>query len=221
MEEVLQTDGAVQAIYLSVLDDLEQQRLVPGQRLVEGDLQSRFQVGRNTIREAMQRLESRGIVELSRHRSALIRQLSPTEASGVLDVAEAMLSLLSGTAAARFAAGDHDRVQPVLEALEEAAEPTDHASFAPVRRGFYRALVAIADNVELERLLPTVSTPVLYAQYRSRDLLLARARNYRSILAAVARRDAAAAQTASREHVAEVRELVLAEAPKLRANAQW
>src|SRR3546814_3335354 len=55
--------GATQRVYLGILQDLEKHRMVPGQRLVETELALHFGVGRNAVREAMQRLAVRGVVD--------------------------------------------------------------------------------------------------------------------------------------------------------------
>src|SRR6059058_1370519 len=49
--------------------------LVPGQRLVERDLVERYEVGRGTVRTALQRLEHDGLVTVETHRGAFVRQL--------------------------------------------------------------------------------------------------------------------------------------------------
>jgi DNA-binding GntR family transcriptional regulator len=202
--------GAAQRIYLAIQDDVDQGRLVPGQRLVEADLTARFAVGRNAVREAMQRLEGRGIVDLSRHRSATIRRLSLQEALDILDVAEAMMVLLGRAAAAKFGAPHRAAVEQLLADLAAFESDGTSRRSADVRRDFYRTMLTIADNHELERLLPTIGTHILYAQYRSRQLQLLRARDYRAILEAVVSQRADAAAEASRAHVAQVRSIIRA-----------
>jgi DNA-binding GntR family transcriptional regulator len=49
--------------------------LAPGQRLVERDLVERYDVGRGTVRAALQRLEHQGLVTVETHRGAFVRQL--------------------------------------------------------------------------------------------------------------------------------------------------
>jgi DNA-binding GntR family transcriptional regulator len=48
------------------MSDLEDSSMVPDQRLVETELAARFGVGRNAVREAMQRLAVRSVIDLSR-----------------------------------------------------------------------------------------------------------------------------------------------------------
>src|SRR3546814_21087405 len=82
--------------------------MVPGQRIVETDLAVQFGVGRNAVREAMQQLAMRGVVDLSTNRSASIRKFDLHQPLEVLAVAGEMTSL-----AASIAARNYD---PVLHA---------------------------------------------------------------------------------------------------------
>src|SRR5687767_10505004 len=91
--------SASDTVFFGIVNALETQALVPGQRLVEVDLAAQFQVGRNSVREALHRLAAEGIVELFRHRGATIRLLTLKETMDVLDVAERMSGLLARTAA--------------------------------------------------------------------------------------------------------------------------
>jgi len=49
--------------------------LAPGERLIERDVVERYEVGRGTVRAALQRLEHEGLVTVETHRGAFVRQL--------------------------------------------------------------------------------------------------------------------------------------------------
>jgi DNA-binding GntR family transcriptional regulator len=100
--EKLQVSASDQ-VFFGIVNGLELQKFVPAQRLVEVDLAEQFGVGRNSVREALQRLAAEGMVELHRHKGAVIRSLSMQETLDVLEVAERMTGLLV-RAAARGAA---------------------------------------------------------------------------------------------------------------------
>src|SRR5580693_8157934 len=93
------TVSASQAVVEGVIAALGEGRLSPGQRLVEADLCLRFGVGRNAVREALQRLVSEGVVELSRHKGATIREISPEQALQVLELTELLVGLAARAAA--------------------------------------------------------------------------------------------------------------------------
>lgn len=202
-------------VFFGIVNALELHRLVPGQRLVEGDLASQFGVGRNSVREALHRLAAEGIVELFRHKGAAVRSLTLKETLDVMDVAERMTGLLARTAAL----GTAHPVQPhpLTEALKEivSADRQDDAEwFARGRRHFYRALLLLSGNGELKRLFPSIQMPIVHAQHRLAGLQKLRLRDYRIIGKAVIGRDADAADAAGMAHVRNVRELILQKAAR-------
>jgi DNA-binding GntR family transcriptional regulator len=53
--------------------------LRPGERLVEADLATRFQVSKTPVREALLTLEAEGLVTMRAHRGATVSELSPEQ----------------------------------------------------------------------------------------------------------------------------------------------
>jgi len=206
-------DGsASDAVFYGIVNGLEMQRFVPGQRLVETDLAAQFGVGRNSVREALQRLAAEGIVELPRHRSAAIRSLSSQDTLDVLDVAERISGLLArcavrGSTDPDFAAA----LRQAIQDLEAADAAQDTAGFASVRRRFYRTLLEMSGNRELRRLFPAIQMPIVYAQHRLGSLQALRLRDYGRIADAVLAGDAEEADAAGGAHVRNVREAIEAE----------
>ena len=73
--------------------------------------------------------------------------------------------------------------------------------FSRARRHFYRVLLGIGSNRELQRLFPAISMHIIYAQYQSRRLRGIRLADYCAIMEAVMRKDG----TAAHAHVENVR----------------
>ncbi|MEI9926925.1 MAG: GntR family transcriptional regulator [Sphingomonas sp.] len=202
--------GAATKIYLGVMQDLEDRTLVAGQRLVETELAERFGVGRNAVREAMQRLAARGIIDLNRHRSAAIRKIDLAETLEVLDVASALMALTARYAAQRFDPERHaDLLAEALERLSDPAALDEPGRFSRARRGFYRSLLAIGGNRELQRIFPAVGMHIIYSQFQSSRLQGVRLADYQRIASAVSAGDVRAAETASRDHVDRVRDIIV------------
>jgi len=202
--------SASDVVFNGIVAALEAQQLVPGQRLVEADLASQFGVGRNSVREALQRLAAEGVVELFRHKGAAIRSLSLKDTLDVLDVAERMTGLLARAAARGVRApGQAGALAAALKELARADKADDPRAFGAARRQFYRALLVLAGSNELRRLFPAIQMPIVYAQHRLVGLQKLRLRDYRAIVAAVADGEADAADAAGMAHVRNVRDLVL------------
>ena len=201
--------SATDRVAREILNALEERRLVPGQRLIETDLALSFGVGRNAVREAIQRLAAKGIVDLARNRSPAIRQMDLTETMEVLEVAEEMFALVARVAAREFRPRVHAaRVREVARRLQDCRRGGTRASLSAVRRDFYRVLLDIGSNRELRRHFATIQMQIIYAQFESDDLSYARLDDYGAICDAVITNRVKSAETSARSHVRRVRQII-------------
>lgn len=202
--------SAADAIFFGVVSGLEAQRFVPGQRLVEADLAAQFGVGRNSVREALQRLAADGIVDTFRHRGVAIKSLTVQQTLDVLDVAERMTGLLARSAARGIRAGKPSQtIAMALDQLRAAERDQDSEAFGRARRTFYRALLEASGSIELKRLFPSIQMPIVYAQHRFSALQKLRLRDYALIGRSVMDADEEAADAAGVNHVRNVREEIM------------
>ena len=190
-----------------VLQALEEGRLSPGQRLVEADMAIRFGVGRNAVREGLQRLASEGVVEISRHKGAIIRELSPEQALMTLELTELLIGLAARTAAREIGApGAASAVEHALERLASALAADDRRAFLRARNGFFGALLTASRNHELQRVTPTVQLHVLRAQYHLSSAYTRLHEDLAAIGKAVLAGDAQGAEDLAHAHVRRIRE---------------
>ncbi|TZG29264.1 GntR family transcriptional regulator [Sphingomonas montanisoli] len=202
--------GASQRVYLGIMEDLEARRMVPGQRLIETDLAKRFNVGRNAVREAIQRLAVRGVIDPSRNKSPAIRCIDLKETLEILDVAAALTGLAAHAAARAFdAAQDQLALDTAMAALENVDTDSGPGHFSRARRQFYRVILSIGGNRELERLFPAIGMHIIYSQFQSPKLQQLRMTDYRAIRDAIVSGNANCAESAARNHVEHVRAIIL------------
>jgi DNA-binding GntR family transcriptional regulator len=199
-----------------ILLALEQRRIVPGQRLVETELAIKVGVGRNAVREAIQRLSAKGIVDLCRNRSPSIRIFNIDETMEVLEVAEEMFGLLARIAARNLRRASHvSRLRSVLARLGECEAIHNRDSFPQIRREFYRSLLEVGGNRELHRHFATIQMQIIYAQYHSSHLTTMRLVDYRRICEAVIEKNVKSAETLGRRHVIRVRKAIMGMVPRI------
>jgi DNA-binding GntR family transcriptional regulator len=198
--------SASDLVFFGIVNGLELQKYVPAQRLVEIDLAEQYGVGRNSVREALQRLAAEGIVD----KGAAIRSLSMQETLDVLEVAERMTGLLARVAARGVSASGLKTILiESLKSIKAADAADDAAAFAKARRRFYRCLLDMGGNRELQRLFPTIQMPIVYAQYRLPALKKLRLRDYEKIATAVRTGRQDEAEAAGAAHVQHVRQEIV------------
>jgi len=73
--------------------------LLPGQRLVEADLQLEYKVGRSSVREALQILQANGLVVILPNKGANVRTLNANEINELFAIREQLEGLAAGLAA--------------------------------------------------------------------------------------------------------------------------
>jgi DNA-binding GntR family transcriptional regulator len=208
--------GATDHAEVQILNALERHQIVPGQRLVETELAIQLGVGRNAVREAIQRLAAKGIVDLSRNRSPSIRKLDMTETMEVLEVAEEMFGLLARIAARNLECSSKaPRLSRVLHGFSGSERGHDPVGFSAKRREFYRCLLEIGANRELHRHFATLQMPTIYLQFESRELYQVRIADYCVIGQAVLAGDTRKAEMHARRHVRRVRRIIRAMSPGL------
>jgi len=186
-----------EAIVRDILHGLSEGRFVPGQRLVEPDLMVRYGVGRSTVREALGRLAAGGVVAQQPHRGTRIRLLTRRATRDLLRVTECLLGLAARQAAEAVAHG--------ADATPLAAAASEYRRAGPetetrARARFYRALIALGGNDELERLLPALQVHLIRGQLRTARPATEDDRSALVEAILAARPDAA--ESAARAHVA-------------------
>jgi DNA-binding GntR family transcriptional regulator len=155
-------------VYRGVIRALYEGRFVPGQRLVAPDLMREFDAGRGTIREVLQRLGSTGVVRLVPQKGARVRRLSRREVLEVLDLVEIMIGLAArGAALAVTDQAMRDKLVERFEALANSGFDADFNGFVSTREDYYRCILQLAGNRELQRIFPSIQVHIMRMQLRT------------------------------------------------------
>src|SRR5262245_32812822 len=98
-EAVLRTRSRAEFVYDSLRDAISDGRIAPGERVREEEVARNLGVSRTPVREALQRLQQRGLLVLGVGRGLIVAHLSQQQVVELY----AMREILEGSAA-RFAA---------------------------------------------------------------------------------------------------------------------
>lgn len=196
--------GSVDFIVAEILRGLHEGRYVPGQKLTESELTSRYGVGRGSVREALRKLESEGLVAASLHRGARIRIFSRDGARDVLEVYEHLACLAARLAAERLGRKkDANALRNILGEMAEQLKRGESFETSRLRYRFLAEVVALTSNQELRHMLPRCDVSVLRAQFRNVfDLRFAKEdlEHLEHVVDAILARDPERAEHAMREY---------------------
>ena len=189
-------------VFAALRDAIWDGRFAPGERIPEEEIARALGVSRTPVREALRRLQERGMLAVGAGRSLVVAELSKQQ---VLEL-YAMREILEGSAA-RFAAQhanetEIDILHRLLGELDKHRD--DPRMLVSLNRRFHRAICEAAHNRYLIATLDGMHDAL--ALLHSNTFRLPNRRSetdaeHRRIVRAIERRDADAAEKAARDHV--------------------
>lgn len=140
----------------------------PGQRIVERELIARFGVSSIPVREALQDLESRGLLARRLNYGYTVVQLSYTEALRICELRRLLEPKVVGWATARITPEGIRELEDQLDEIENAAREGDMAAFFHADLKFHRLLWKASDNAFAAKALDS-SMGTLFASGLARS----------------------------------------------------
>ncbi|MFF7652093.1 GntR family transcriptional regulator [Streptomyces sp. NPDC007983] len=193
-------------VYEALLELITTRALRPGQHLVESELAGQLGVSRQPVREALQRLNTEGWVDLRPAQGAFVHEPTEEEADQLLTVR----TLLEAEAARLAAVGAGPEGVAALEEVcatgERAVLADDVDGAVAANAEFHATVMALAGNAVLADLAAQVHrrvrwyyTPV--ARQRGKQSWI----EHRELIAAIAARDERRATEIMRAHTEHTR----------------
>lgn len=183
-------------------DQIVEGRIPPGDRVNEVALAQQLSLSRGPIREALQRLEGEGLIEIVPKRGAFVRSFGKQELGDLYDVRIALEMAAARLAATRRTKAD---IESLRESLAEAKRELElTGSHYPPELDLHHLLLESARNPELARILDVVNQQIRLCRARSgwEPLRAQQAfREHNNIVKAVVRGDPDAAASAMHIHL--------------------
>jgi len=197
----LSADAAYAALHERITNGV----IKPGERIREVAIVEEFGLSRTPVREALQRLESEGLLEHLPHRGMVVKQLDHQAVTELY----LMREVLEGTAAGMAAKHASDaEIASLYDMLEEQTiqhrERPDSVEAAQLNKIFHKALYRGAHNRYLFSMLQmlTIDLALLGRTTLSLDGRVSKSvKEHRLILDAIAAHDPEAASEAARAHI--------------------
>jgi DNA-binding GntR family transcriptional regulator len=196
-------------VYTRLREAILSADLRPNQRLVEDELANWLNVSRTPVREALLSLEREGLVE--RDRGWIVHEHQPAEIQARMECRLAIEGYASYLAAGRRSEADLQELRSIAEAMEKPG--ILRAEFMRLNDCFHQRITEAACNPSLVSLHSQtklnywdLSVPLTFSLEAERKIQ----EQHRALIDAIAKGDAARAETIAREHIQLTLDVVLA-----------
>lgn len=195
--------------YDSIKQYILEGRLDEEDRLTEESLATQLGISKSPIREALNRLESEGLIRIEARRGAYLRRLSPKEIQDFYDVREALE--VHVVRIARLTPALVAELDKSIKRSRSFLKINDKARYIEEDVNFHALLAEATGNEELCRILKNVQNRIWLSRRKTYDLSSSLAPGFHQAIADALRRDdREKAQAAMRGHIANVRERLVA-----------
>ncbi len=206
-DDTFKDTSRAEYVYQKMRQAIQEGRFQQGERMREEDIAKTLGVSRTPVREALRRLQTRGLLDFAPGRGLGIVELSRSQ---ILEL-YAMRELLEG-AAARLAAqhATPTEITYLRHLLDEFRQSKDPQRLAYINRAFHRTICDAAHNRYMVQSLNDLgdalallrgTTFAVKGRPESADI------EHRAILDAIQKGDPDAAEKAARVHIRKAQDL--------------
>jgi DNA-binding GntR family transcriptional regulator len=189
----------------------------PGERVTEQILSQRFGVSRTPLREAMKLLAAEGLLSLLPNRGAVVTEPTIEDAQDKLRVLGALEALAAALACTAASAAELEEIAELHERMMAAHQRGQAKRYYELNDRIHRAIAAAAHSRTVQELHESLSRHVDRARHIANfreDLSDDSKAEHEAIIAALMRRDAAAAKAAVERHITTVLHKMAPHAPE-------
>lgn len=195
-------------VYEAIAEMIVTRELQPGEHLVESELAGVLGVSRQPVREALQRLQTEGWVDLRPGHGAFVHVPTDEEADQLLAVRAILESESARLAAQQATAEQLEQLRALQRAGEDALAADDEAGMVTANSALHAQVVSMSGNVVLADLIASVERNVRWyylpiARSRGKDAW----DEHAEIIEAIEKQDSRGAADRMRQHAERTREI--------------
>jgi DNA-binding GntR family transcriptional regulator len=138
----------------AIRDGLRWGRYSPGQRLIEADLTRMFDVSRGPVREALGRLQVEGLVEITPHRGASVRQMTSRDVEELMVVRQMLEGQAARLAALNIDQSDNrENLKRATRELKQWTRTKDVVGYVEANDAVHGLILEVAGNRLLTKMV--------------------------------------------------------------------
>ncbi len=161
-------ENLTQQAYRHIRDEIILGKLDCRQHLTENFFAERFGISKSPVREALNRLESEGLITIVPRRGAFVAELSVQDVEEIFELREALESMV-----VRNALLDKKslaRMRSAVMSAKQFREENDKTNYIRADAAFHITLVESSSNTRLRKILENMRNQMLIVRARTFEL---------------------------------------------------
>ena len=176
-EAKLKSISVVEALSNALIESIFNLEYGPGQQITEAELASRFNVSRNTVREATTSLIACGLLEKKANKGVYVKEITESDVRDIFH-----FRALLGSEAMRLIIRNNRRIPDELRLSVENIEQDPRIQknwyhCVSTDLNFHYELVCATDSPRLIRLYDTIRLEIMLCLCQSKNLLIVNPQN--------------------------------------------
>lgn len=193
-----------QDLFIRLRDDILQGKFAAGAKLSEQKICDEYMVSRTPVREAFQKLELEGIIEIIPNRGAFVSSQSKQDIEDVYEIMKALESVAIKLAIERITDEEIKEIQEKFELMEFYSMKGDLEKLRTVNEEFHNLIYKATNNSMIIQTLSSCQTRVRNNQFRkehNKEFLEEELAEHDAILMAIVAKDKETAAAAAVRHI--------------------
>lgn len=193
-----------QDLFIRLRDDILQGKFAAGAKLSEQKICDEYMVSRTPVREAFQKLELEGIIEIIPNRGAFVSSQSKQDIEDVYEIMKALESVAIKLAIERITDEEIKEIQEKFELMEFYSMKGDLDKLRTVNEEFHNLIYKATNNSMIIQTLSSCQTRVRNNQFRkehNKEFLEEELAEHDAILMAIVAKDKETAAAAAVRHI--------------------
>jgi DNA-binding GntR family transcriptional regulator len=194
-------------VVIQILDAVREGTILPGERLIEDEIATRFGVSRAPVRDAIHKLDRLGLVVHDGPRTTRLRSWTARDIVELLEMFDWLVALSARLAATRLTGEDIQDLEQVIEDTRAAIEtdPDNFQEQMALDVKFHVLLARASGNRQLEEMIAYLWLPqeVYHQQFLSQVGRSYSLHEHSELLEAVRSGDPDNAEACARRHALE------------------
>ena len=193
-------------------DAIKKGILEPGERLMEVQIADELGISRTPVREAIRKLEQEGYVIMMPRRGTYVADVSESDIKEIFEIRSALESLATGLAARRIEQDEIEKLQNLLNEIEEYIAQGDMDKIVETDIKFHELLYQFSRNERLAAIISNLKEQL--SRFRTLSMsypgrLQETFEEHSEMVEAIADGDVSAARDAAEHHMERAEETLL------------